>query len=78
MSHPSEAPPGSLPVERLKLHLEPNQRRVLLRPFMPSLVVKPTSGPGDLQRLETLMDRLAAVPAEESVGRKSTRLNSSH
>jgi predicted GH43/DUF377 family glycosyl hydrolase len=67
MSHPSEAPPGSLPVERLKLHLEPNQRRVLLRPFMPSLVVKPTSGPGDLQRLETLMDRLAAVPAEESV-----------
>jgi hypothetical protein len=66
MSQPREAPPGMLPVERLGLHLEPNQSRVLLRPFMPSLVVKPTSGQGDLQRLETLMDRLAALPAEES------------
>jgi predicted GH43/DUF377 family glycosyl hydrolase len=66
MSHLCEAPQGALPVERLALHLEPNHRRVLLRPFMPSLVVKPTSGPGDLQRLETLMDRLAALPAEES------------
>ncbi|MFO0039686.1 MAG: glycoside hydrolase family 130 protein [Synechococcaceae cyanobacterium] len=66
MSHPREAPQGSLPVERLGLHLEPNQRRVLLRPFMPSLVVKPTSGPDNLQRLETLLDRLAALTDEES------------
>jgi predicted GH43/DUF377 family glycosyl hydrolase len=66
MSQLREAPQGSLPVERLGLHLEPNQRRVLLRPFMPSLVVKPTTGPGDLQRLETLLERLAAIPAEES------------
>ena len=58
MSHLCEAPQGALPVERLALHLEPNHRRVMLRPFMPSLVVKPTSGPGDLQRLETLMDRV--------------------
>jgi predicted GH43/DUF377 family glycosyl hydrolase len=61
---PREAAPAAPPVERLGLHLEPSQRRVLLRPFMPSLVVKPTSAPGDLRRLETLMDRLAALPAE--------------
>jgi predicted GH43/DUF377 family glycosyl hydrolase len=66
MSQPREAPPGMLPVERLGLHLEPNQSRVLLRPFMPSLVVNPTSGPGDRRRLEVLLDRLAALPAEES------------
>ena len=66
MSQPREAPQGSLPVERLGLHLEPNLRRVLLRPFMPSLVVKPTSGQGNLRRLEILLDRLAALSAQES------------
>jgi predicted GH43/DUF377 family glycosyl hydrolase len=62
MSLPSEASQAPLPLQRLPLLLEPDQRRVLLRPFMPSLVVKPTGGGADLKRLETLMDRLAALP----------------
>lgn len=66
MSHPCQASQAALPLERLELRLEPNHRRVLLRPFMPSLVVKPTSGPGDLQRLEVLMDRIAGLPQKES------------
>jgi|694.fasta_scaffold03861_8 predicted GH43/DUF377 family glycosyl hydrolase len=66
MSSSSDAGHAPLPLQRLPLQLEPSQRRVLLRPFMPSLVVKPTSDPADLQRLETLLDRLAALPDEES------------
>ncbi|MFM7362365.1 MAG: glycoside hydrolase family 130 protein [Cyanobium sp.] len=66
MSPSPDASHAPLPVRRLPLQLEPSQRRVLLRPFMPSLVVKPTGGGGDLRRLEILMDRLAALPPDFS------------
>lgn len=63
MSDRGAALAASLPLERLPLQLEPDPRRVLLRPFLPSLVVKPTALSGSVGRLEVLMERLAAVPA---------------
>jgi predicted GH43/DUF377 family glycosyl hydrolase len=57
---------ASPPLERLAFQLEPDPRRVLLRPFLPTLVVKPTANPGNLQRLECLMARLAALPPAHS------------
>ncbi|MFM1800068.1 MAG: hypothetical protein RLZZ117_2346 [Cyanobacteriota bacterium] len=61
MSERGVAPADSLPIERLPFLLEPNPRRVLLRPFLPSLVVKPTATAGSMERLERLMTRLSAV-----------------
>ncbi|MEB3243239.1 MAG: glycoside hydrolase family 130 protein [Cyanobacteriota bacterium] len=52
---------GPLPVERLPLQLDPDPRRVLLRPFLPSLVVKATGSQSQVERLECLMRRLAAL-----------------
>jgi predicted GH43/DUF377 family glycosyl hydrolase len=61
MSDPSPAQATFLSVERLPIQLEPDPRRVLLRPFLPSLVVKPTASRGSVERLECLMGRLAAL-----------------
>lgn len=63
MSDPAASPAAPLPLERLAFHLEPDPRRVLLRPFLPSLVVKPTGSQGPVERLECLMQRLAALDA---------------
>ena len=49
---------GPLPVERLPLQLDPDPRRVLLRPFLPSLVVKATGSQSQVERLECLMDKI--------------------
>lgn len=61
-----------LGVRRLPLQLEPSARRVLLRPFVPSLVVKPATAAGQDQppsapptpppRLRQLAERIAALP----------------
>lgn len=61
MSDRAVASAALLPLERLPLHLEPDPRRVLLRPFLPTLVVKPTGAHGHVERLETLMQRLSAL-----------------
>lgn len=63
MSERLAALAATLPLERLPLHLEPDPRRVLLRPFLPTLVVKPTGSPGHVERLECLMQRLSALDA---------------
>ncbi|MFN7679088.1 MAG: glycoside hydrolase family 130 protein [Cyanobacteriota bacterium] len=63
MSDPRPSVPAPLPVERLPLRLDPDPRRVLLRPFLPSLVVKPTGGGANTERLDCLLARLAALPA---------------
>lgn len=63
MSDSAADPAAPLPLERLPLHLEPDPRRVLLRPFLPTLVVKPTGSQGNVQRLECLMQRLSALNA---------------
>jgi predicted GH43/DUF377 family glycosyl hydrolase len=62
MSNRPAVSAASLPLERLPVHLEPDPRRVLLRPFLPNLVVKPTGSHGSVERLECLMGRLAALP----------------
>ncbi|MBM5816702.1 MAG: glycosidase [Cyanobacteria bacterium K_Offshore_surface_m2_239] len=54
MSGSDVAPAEALPLERLPFQLEPDPRRVLLRPFLPSLVVKPTAAAGHTERLERL------------------------
>lgn len=61
MSDRVAAPAASLPLERLPVQLEPDPRRVLLRPFLPTLVVKPTGSHGSVERLECLMGRLSAL-----------------
>lgn len=61
MSERGVALAASLPLERLPFQLEPDPRRVLLRPFLPALVVKPTASHGSVERLECLMARLAAL-----------------
>jgi predicted GH43/DUF377 family glycosyl hydrolase len=63
MSEQVVASTDGLPLERLPFLLEPDPRRVLLRPFLPSLVVKPTATASNMERLERLMARLAAVPS---------------
>lgn len=68
MSQRAYEPASPFAVERLPLHLEPDPRRVLLRPFFPSLVVKPTGTPGHLERLECLMSRLAALDSSTCEG----------
>ena len=62
MSDPTAVAP--LAVQRLPLRLNPDPSRVLLRPFLPSLVVKPTGRPEGLERLQTLIQRLAQLPAD--------------
>jgi predicted GH43/DUF377 family glycosyl hydrolase len=61
MSDRAADPAAPLTVERLPIHLDPDPTRVLLRPFLPSLVVKPTGGSGQMERLECLTRRLAAL-----------------
>lgn len=64
-----------LGVRRLPLQLEPSSRRVLLRPFIPSLVVKPAPAEeggtglppesGPLPRLRQLSERIGALSEAE-------------
>ena len=63
MTDHAAASAATLPLQRLPLHLEPDPRRVLLRPFLPTLVVKPTGSQGNVERLECLMQRLSALDA---------------
>lgn len=81
MSDPAASPAASLPLERLPFHLEPDPRRVLLRPFLPTLVVKPTGSQGPVERLECLMQRLAALDAptcEQELERLRQRFGERH
>ncbi|MFN9695661.1 MAG: hypothetical protein ACK550_18010, partial [Synechococcaceae cyanobacterium] len=43
---------ATIRIRRLPVRLEPSQRRVLLRPFLPSLVVKPALAEGAGPALE--------------------------
>jgi predicted GH43/DUF377 family glycosyl hydrolase len=45
-------------IRRLSLQLGPNPRRVLLRPFLPSLIVKPLTAPEPHQRVTNLFSRV--------------------
>ncbi len=45
-------------IRRLSLQLGPNPRRVLLRPFLPSLIVKPLTAPEPHQRVANLFSRI--------------------
>jgi predicted GH43/DUF377 family glycosyl hydrolase len=50
-----------LPVRRLALALNPDPRRVLLRPFMPSLVVKPQANPTPNARVSAIFARVMVL-----------------
>ncbi|MFM7170618.1 MAG: glycoside hydrolase family 130 protein [Cyanobium sp.] len=81
MSDPAASPVAPLSLERLPLHLEPDPSRVLLRPFLPTLVVKPTGGQGSVQRLECLMQRLSALDGptcDEELERLRQRFGDRH
>jgi len=63
MSHPEDL------VVRLPLTLGPDSRRVLLRPFIPALVVKPLSNPEPNGRVISIFSRLMLLD-DGAVGRK--------
>lgn len=52
-------------VKRLGITLGPNPKRVLLRPFSPSLVVKPTDFPGSNQRVVNIFSRVLMLSDRE-------------
>jgi len=56
-------------IRRLSLQLGPNPRRVLLRPFLPSLIVKPLTAPEPNQRVANLFSRIMLLE-EADVERK--------
>lgn len=53
-------------VTRLDLTLDPDPRRVLLRPFIPSLIVKPSNKPGMSSRIERIYSRVMMLSEEEA------------
>lgn len=55
----------SVPVRRLPLVIGPNPRRVLLRPFLPSLVVKPVGAPEAGGRVVNIFSRVMLLSDEE-------------
>ncbi|MCX7712499.1 MAG: glycoside hydrolase family 130 protein [Chthoniobacterales bacterium] len=52
-------------VRRLSISLGPNPRRVLLRPFIPSLVVKPLANPEPSPRVSAIFSRVMMLRDEE-------------
>lgn len=56
-------------IRRLPLTLSPDPRRVLLRPFIPSLVVKPMANPEPSQRVLNLFARVMMLD-DEAVSRQ--------
>lgn len=52
-------------VRRLPLELRPNPRRVLLRPFMPALVVKPLAQPEPNARVTAIFSRVMMLSEEQ-------------
>ncbi|MFQ3670273.1 MAG: glycoside hydrolase family 130 protein [Verrucomicrobiia bacterium] len=56
-------------IQRQELTLSPNPRRVLLRPFVPSLVVKPEARPEASPRILSLFARVMMLDEEEVRGK---------